>query len=120
MTFDHILVQQDDFVNKTLTTQIKMPQRSGRLASRQLGDADTLALLETSLEELEEASSMHEEAPEEWGEDYDNDNDYDDDRDHTPSRRKKTTRAVATPASSMKIRGKCISQPARPSCSNDF
>lgn len=110
-----------------------MPRRSGRLAARQSGDVDTLAPIsktpkkvgrETSLEELGEASSMQEEAPEEWGEDYDNDNDddddYDDDRDHTPSRGKKTTRAVATPASSMKIRGKCIYQPVGPSYSNNL
>jgi hypothetical protein len=70
-----------------------MPRRSGRLASRQLGDADMLAPLsktpkegdgETSVEELREASSIHEEAPEKWGEDHDNDDDgYDDDRDMT-------------------------------------
>jgi hypothetical protein len=34
---------------------------------------------ETSVEELGAESSMHEEAPENWGEDYDNDEDDDPD-----------------------------------------
>ncbi|KLP19917.1 uncharacterized protein LW94_12195 [Fusarium fujikuroi] len=81
-----------------------MPRRSGRLASRQTGDAKEHDE-KRSEEEQGESSSMHAKVPQEW--DDDEDDEYDDDRDtakYTQSRRKMSARALATPASSKKIR----------------
>ncbi|RBA09380.1 hypothetical protein FPRO05_06517 [Fusarium proliferatum] len=81
-----------------------MYRRSGRLASRQSGDAKERDE-KRSEEEQGESSSMHAKVPQEW--DDDDDDEYDEDRDtekYTQSRRKMSARAIATPASSKKIR----------------
>ncbi|KAG5788336.1 hypothetical protein H9Q69_012603 [Fusarium xylarioides] len=80
-----------------------MCRRSGRLASRQSGDAKEHDE-KRSEEEQGESSSMHAKVPQEWDDD---DDEYDDDRDtaeYTQSRRKMSAQAIATPASSKKIR----------------
>ncbi|KAG5777587.1 hypothetical protein H9Q73_008754 [Fusarium xylarioides] len=85
-----------------------MTRRSARLASRQSGDATAMpASLSETPNELGEPSSTYPNPPREWDDDYDDDYECEDDRDtveYTQRRRETAARAVATPASSKKIR----------------
>ncbi|KAF5551799.1 hypothetical protein FMEXI_3142 [Fusarium mexicanum] len=85
-----------------------MTRRSARLASRQSGDATAmLASLSETPNELGEPSSAYPNPHQEWDDDDDDDYEYEDDRDtieYTQRRRETAARAVATPASSKKIR----------------